>query len=76
MGLLSKLLLAPVKAPVSGTLWVAGKVAEAADAQRNDKTVLMAALKQAEEDLLAGRLSDEDYDALETDLLERLQVAT
>lgn len=75
MGMLSNLLLLPVKGPVSGTLWVAGKISEAAEAQRNDRSVLMAALKQAEEDLLAGRLSDDDYDVLETDLLERLRDA-
>jgi hypothetical protein len=73
MGLLSTLLAWPIKAPVSGTFWVAGQVTKAAEAERNDKGALRAALARAEAQLLAGELSEEDYDIIETDLLTRLQ---
>ena len=75
MGILSGLLLWPVKAPVSGSLWVAHQIAKAADAQHNDKSALRTALSEAEARLLAGELSEEEYDVLETDLLMRLQAA-
>lgn len=73
MGLLSHLLLWPVKSPLSGTVWIAGKIAEAAEAERNDKGALRAALAAAEEQLLAGEILEEEYDALEDELLTRLQ---
>jgi hypothetical protein len=76
MGLLSKLLMGPVTAPFNGTLWVAGKIAEAAEAERNDKGTLRAALAEAERQLLDGTLSEEDYDAIEDDLLHRLRDAS
>jgi hypothetical protein len=75
MGILSGLLLWPVKAPMTGSLWVAQQIAKAADAQYNDKATLRAALSDAEAMLLAGELSEEEYDVLETDLLMRLQAA-
>lgn len=75
MGILSSLLLWPVKAPVTGTLWAARQIAKAADAQYNDKATLRAALTQAENQLLAGELSEEEYDVLETDLLMRMRAA-
>jgi hypothetical protein len=76
MGILSGLLLWPAKLPMSGSFWVAGQIAKAADAQYNDKTALRAALIEAENQLLAGDLSEDEYDVLETDLLIRLQAAT
>lgn len=76
MGILSKILLGPVTAPFHGTVWVAGKVAEAAQAQRNDKGTLRAALAEAERQLLDGTLSEEEYDAIEDDLLHRLRDAS
>lgn len=75
MGILSGLLLWPVKSPVTGTLWAARQIAKAADAQYNDKAALRAALTRAEEQLLSGELSEEKYDLLETDLLIRMRAA-
>ena len=75
MGLLSTLLLAPLTAPAKGTIWIAAKIAEAAEADRNDPRVLKDALRQAEADLLSGVLSEEDYDEIETDILLRMRAA-
>lgn len=76
MGMLTRLLTMPVRAPVSGSLWIGQQIAKAAEAQYNDKSALRAALIEAEERLLAGELSEDDYDEIETDLLIRMKVAT
>ncbi len=75
MGLVSGLLLLPAKAPAAGALWVARRVAEAVDQQRNDPAALRAALADAERRLLAGDITEETYDAIETDILLRLKEA-
>lgn len=75
MGLLRSILALPIKAPVSGPLWIARQIAEAAEKERNDPARLRAALREAEAALLAGDLSEEAYDAIEDDLLARLRGA-
>lgn len=75
MGLLTSLLLAPVTAPPKGVFWVARHLAEKAEAERNSPAALRAALAAAESQLLAGELSEEDYDVIEDDLLARLAKA-
>lgn len=75
MGLLSRLLLLPVSAPVLGSLWIARQITESVERERNSPAALRAALREAESRLVAGDLSEEDYDALETDLLVRLRAA-
>ncbi len=73
MGILRSILTLPVSGPVKGTLWVAGKVKEAADQEYNDPATLRKMLISIEKQLLAGTLSEEDYDIAETDILKRLQ---
>jgi len=75
MGLLTSLLFSPVTAPPKGVFWVARRLAEQAEAERNSPAALRAALATAEAQLLAGELSEEDYDAIEDDLLDRLDKA-
>lgn len=75
MGLLANLLLLPVKGPADGALWVARKIAEAAESERNDPAALRAALREAERRLLDGSLSEEAYDEIEDDILRRLKAA-
>lgn len=75
MGLLTRLLLLPVSAPFDGTLWVARQIADTVERERNSPAALREALRAAEAELLAGTLSEEEYDEIETDLLERLRVA-
>jgi hypothetical protein len=72
IGLLRKTLTFPVTGATSGVVWIARQIAEAADAQMNDPAVLREALVAAEAQLLAGELSEEEYDAIEDDLLERM----
>jgi hypothetical protein len=75
MGLLSRLLLLPASAPVSGSLWVARQIADCVERERNAPAALREALRAAEAALIAGDLSEEAYEAIETDLLERLRDA-
>jgi hypothetical protein len=75
MGLLTSLLLLPVSGPLSGALWVARQIAEAAESERNSPAALRAALHEAEARLISGELSEVEYDALETVLLERLRIS-
>lgn len=75
MGFLSSLLLLPLAAPLQGSLWVAKRIAESVEGERNSPAALREALRQAEARLIAGDLSEDDYEVLETDLLERLRTA-
>lgn len=75
MGVLRSLLLLPVKGPADGAFWVAAKLAEQVEKERNSPAAIRRALAEAERALLAGEMSEEAYDDLETDLLLRLQAA-
>lgn len=75
MGLLSKLLLAPIKGPMDGALWVARKVAETAEAELNDPATLRKQLAFLEQELLRGRISEDEYEAAEEMILQRLKDA-
>ena len=75
MGLMRTLLALPVKGPLDGTLWVAGKIAEAAGQELNDPRTIRAELREAERRLLAGELDEDAYDEIETALLLRLKAA-
>ena len=74
MGLLSKLLFAPVRLPVSGTVWLGRKLAETAEAELNDPAALRDTLREAERQLVAGELSEDAYDEIEAEILTRLKV--
>ncbi|MBF9029978.1 gas vesicle protein [Rhodobacterales bacterium HKCCE3408] len=73
MGILSSLLLAPVKLPATGTIWLARKLAQTAEAERNNPAALRATLAEAERLLLAEEMTEDEYDAIETDILTRLK---
>ncbi|MEM6939779.1 MAG: gas vesicle protein GvpG [Pseudomonadota bacterium] len=72
MGLLTRLVMLPVKGPLDGTFWIASQLAEQVEKERNSPAALRQALAEAEQQLLAGTLSEEAYDAIEDDLLHRL----
>jgi len=73
MGLLRSLLLLPVKGSLDGVLWVAGQIQDAALSEINDPSTLRKALQDLENDLIAGRISEEAYDEAETSILMRLR---
>lgn len=71
MGLISGLLLLPL-APVRGTVWLAERIQEQAEEQLYDDSEIRASLFELEHARESGELSDEEIDAAEDELLERL----
>lgn len=73
MGLLTGLLTLPL-APVRGTIWIAEQLAAQAERELGDETTLRRMLAEAERDFERGELSIEEYESIEDDLLERLEL--
>jgi hypothetical protein len=71
MGLISGLLTLPL-APVRGTVWVAEQVLEQAERQFYDEGAIRAQLLDLEAAREAGAMSEEEADAAEDALVERM----
>lgn len=71
MGLFTALLTLPL-APVRGTVWVAERLLEEAERQLNDPEVIEQQIVEAEEAHERGELTDEEFEEIEEELLERL----
>ena len=71
MGLITGLLTLPL-APVRGTVWLAERIQEQAEAELYDESAIRAGLMELEEAREAGSMAPEQIDAAENDLLERL----
>jgi hypothetical protein len=74
VGLLSGLILLPL-APLRGTIWLAEKLAEHAEHELDEETTARRLLLEAEIAFEAGTLSLEEYEQVEDELLERLELA-
>jgi hypothetical protein len=73
MGILSKILLLPVTGPLDGTLWVADKLLEQAEAEIYDDGKVRAQLVELELRLDLGEIDEDAYLAAEELLLARLR---
>ena len=73
MGLIRSLLTLPVKGPMDGALWVTGQILSAAQTEMNDPGTLRKQLKSLEQDLIAGRIGEDEYDTAEMQILVRLR---
>jgi hypothetical protein len=71
MGLLTRLLTLPLE-PVRGVAWVGEQLLSAAELDYYDEARIRRQLLELEEDLEAGRISAEEYDAAEEELIDRL----
>jgi RNA-binding protein YhbY len=71
MGLFTGLLTLPL-APVRGTIWVAERMLEEAERQLNDPEVVEQQIVDAEAAHDRGEISDEEFEQIEAELLERL----
>lgn len=71
MGLLTGLVTLPL-APVGGLTWVARKVAEAAEQEYYDPARVRAQLQDLVRQLEARLITEEEFDAAEDELLDRL----
>ena len=73
MGLFTGLLLLPL-APLRGTIWIADQLAAYAERELNDETTIRRLLVEAEIALENGELTEADYERVEEELLERLEL--
>ncbi|MEV6401007.1 gas vesicle protein GvpG [Streptomyces sp. NPDC051907] len=71
MGLITGILTFPL-APVRGTAWVLDQVIQAAEREYYDPAPVLSALAALEQELIAGRITDEEFDRREDELLDRL----
>ncbi|MFE0515474.1 gas vesicle protein GvpG [Streptomyces sp. NPDC058964] len=74
MGLISEVLLLPF-APVRGTGWVIRQVVDEAERVYYDPATVRAELAALEQRLEAGEIDEEEFDRLEDELLDRLEIA-
>ena len=74
MGLITGLLTLPL-APVRGTVWLAERIQEQAEAELYDEDVIRAQLMEIEAAREAGEISEEEATQAEDQLLERLIAA-
>ena len=71
MGLIGALLKLPL-APVTGTVWVAERIQEQAEAEYYDEGAIQEQLREVDEARHAGTIDEADAAAAEDALLERL----
>jgi hypothetical protein len=74
MGFLTGLVLLPL-APLRGTIWLAEKLAEVAERELDDEATVRRLLVEAEIAFDSGELTEDEYELIEDELLERLEVA-
>ncbi|MFF7734064.1 MULTISPECIES: gas vesicle protein GvpG [unclassified Streptomyces] len=75
MGLISEVLLLPL-APARGSAWAIRQVLQEAERIYYDPATVRAELGRLEERLEAGEITEEEFDRLEDDLLDRLEIAS
>lgn len=73
MGLFTGLLLLPL-APLRGTIWIAERLMEYAEEELGDEAMARRLLAEAELAFEAGDLSEAEYETVEDELLERLEL--
>jgi gas vesicle protein GvpG len=74
VGLITGLLTLPL-APVRGTVWLAERIQEQADAELYDEDVIRAQLMEIDAAREAGEIDEEEATQAEDQLLERLIAA-
>jgi Gas vesicle protein G len=73
VGLFTGILLLPL-APLRGTIWIAERLMEYAEEELGDEAMARRLLAEAELAFEAGDLSEAEYEAVEDELLERLEL--
>lgn len=74
MGFLTGVLLLPL-APLRGTIWLAERLTEVAERELDDEAVFRRLIVEAEIAYESGELSEAEYEQVEEELLERLELA-
>ncbi|MEU3143311.1 MULTISPECIES: gas vesicle protein GvpG [unclassified Streptomyces] len=75
MGLITEVLMLPF-APVRASAWVIGQVVDEAERIYYDPATVRAELSALEKRLEAGEITEEEFDRLEDELLDRLEIAS
>jgi len=70
--MLFKILAAPVRAPLWSALWLARRIADQAEAERNDPAALKRRLAVLEAAFEAGEIDEARFEAEELDIVRRL----
>ena len=73
MGLLTGLLTLPL-APIRGTIWIAEQIAIQAERELGDEKALRRRLAEAEREFELGALTLEEYETVEDEILEQLEL--
>jgi hypothetical protein len=73
MMMLFKILAFPVTGPLRTVEWIGGALRDAVDRKMNDPAEIKRTLAALEQQLEAGSISEQEYEALEVELIERLQ---
>jgi Gas vesicle protein G len=74
MGLFTGLLTLPL-APVRGTMWIAEQIASVAEEELDEERVVRRQLVEAEIQFEAGLIGEDEYERIEDELLERLELS-
>ena len=74
MGFLTGILLLPL-APLRGTIWLAERLADVAEREADSEATFRRLLVEAEIAFESGELSEAEYEQVEDELLERLELA-
>jgi len=74
MGFLTGILLLPL-APLRGTIWLAERLTEVAEREVDSEATFKRLLVEAEIAFEVGELSETEYEQVEDELLERLELA-
>lgn len=75
MGLLSTIVTAPVLAPFKGVFWVVATIADHAERELYDEDNIRKELVALEQQFELGKLTMEEFERTESELLERLNQA-
>ena len=73
--MLLRLLAAPVRVPVNGALWLAGRIHETAESEISSPAALKAELAALERRFEAGEIDEAGFEEAETSILLRLRDA-
>lgn len=75
MGLIGEVLLLPF-APVRGSAWVIGQVLQEAERIYYDPATIRAELARLVEQLESGEIDEEEFDRVEDELLDRMEIGS
>ena len=73
MGFLSAVVLLPL-APLRGTIWLAERLTEVAERELDSESTIRRLLVEAEIAFESGELSEAEYEQVEDELLDRLEL--